>query len=256
MDLGLSGKVALVTGASRGIGLAIARAFLAEGAKVCVTGRDGAALEQARAELATLGSVLAVRADMTQDADIRRALHESEAGLGPLDAVVANVGNGSGKPGHVLDTADWQSMLSTNLLGGMALAAQVLPRLSKRQGGSLTFVSSIAGLEAVGAPAPYAAAKAALHAACGSFARQVGGDGVRVNCLAPGNVLFPGGSWERKLADRPGVFEGMVEAEVPLRRFATPGEIADVAVFLASSRAAFVTGAVWVVDGGQTRSFT
>ena len=256
MDLALTGQRVLVAGSSRGIGLAIARGFAQEGARVIITGRNAETLAVARQALVaeTGGEVLALSGDMTDAADIRRIVAESVAAFGALDTVVANVGTGAVRPGYALEPADWDRALQANLYGAMTLAAQVLPDLVARRSGSLTFISSIAGVEAIGAPVSYSAAKAALHLAMKAMARQVGPHGVRVNAIAPGNILFPGGSWERKLAERREFFEAYVQAEVPLQRFGRPEEIADMAVFLASPRAGFITGAVMVVDGGQTRS--
>ena len=168
--------------------------------------------------------------------------------------MVANIGDGRGPAGASIDRRDWERLLEINLIGSGLLAAAALPRLTVRGRGSLTFVSSIAGVEAIGAPVPYAAAKAGLLMAMKSYARQVGSSGVRVNAVAPGNILFPGGNWERKLAERRDDIERYVREEVPLQRFGGPDEIADAVVFLASDRAGFITGSVLVVDGGQTRS--
>lgn len=258
MDLGLEGRTAFVAGSSRGIGLAVARAFLAEGARVAISGRDGAALDRAHTDLAARfggDRLLAVHGDMTDETAISAALDEAEARLGPLYTVVANVGNGSGPAGHRIGTEAWDAMLTTNLLGAVRLAGVALDRLVARRDGSLVLISSIAGLEAIGAPVPYAAAKSGLLAAMKSYARQTGGDSVRVNAVAPGNVLFPGGTWARKLADQPERVQRMLETEVALRRFGTPEEIADAVLFLASPRAAFITGSVLVADGGQTRGW-
>jgi len=258
MDLGLHDKVAFIAGSSRGIGLAIARAFRREGVKVVVTGRHVESLEEASALLAAKAEakcMLSVRGDMTNPADIQYALDEAISAFGVIDAVVANVGNGTAPSGWNLKLNDWQSALNLNLLGGMALASAALPHLIAHGGGSLTFISSIAGCEAIDAPVTYSAAKAAIQSAMKSLSRLVGPHGVRVNAVAPGNVLFPGGLWERKLAEHREFFEQYIQAEVPLQRFGRPEEIADAVVFLASERASFITGACLVIDGGQTRSF-
>jgi 3-oxoacyl-[acyl-carrier protein] reductase len=257
MDLGLQNKVAFVAGSSRGIGLGIARAFLDEGAQVVISGRDGEALGQAErwlADAAGSNRVLAVQGDMTDRSDIRRALDETAATFQCIDAVVANVGTGAAKPGWDLDAADWASSLGQNLLGGVALATLAMPHLIESGGASFTFISSIAGLEAIGAPMTYGAAKAATDSAMKSLSRLMGPEGVRVNSVAPGNVLFPGGSWEQKLEERRQFFEEMIQREVPLQRFGSTDEIASAVVFLASEKASFITGACVVVDGGQTRS--
>lgn len=249
--------MAFVAGASRGIGLAVAQAFLDEGANVVITARGAPALEVARRQLTGspgAGHVLGVQGDMTEPVEIERAIEATLSTFERLDAVVANVGSGTVRGGWDLVPDDWWLALRTNLLGSMALATAALRRLSGRGGGSLTFVSSIAANEAIDAPIPYSAAKAALLSATKNLSRLVGRDGVRVNAVAPGNVLFPGGTWERKLEERREFFEQYVRTEVPLQRFGKADEIAHAVVFLASERASFITGACLVVDGGQTRS--
>lgn len=223
-----------------------------------ITGRDAKSLEEAKASLVMECGPLRVHSvagDMTDTADIRNALDEAIVAFNGIDAVVANVGSGRARGGWDLDQEDWGSSLSINLLGGMTLASAAVPHLLARNDGSMTFISSITGIEATSAPLPYSAAKAAILSAMKNLSRLVGAKGVRINAVAPGNVLFPGSSWERKLAERQEFFEQYIQNEVPLGRFGQPEEIADAVVFLASERASFITGACLVVDGGQTRSF-
>jgi 3-oxoacyl-[acyl-carrier protein] reductase len=224
----LRDKVVFLAGSSRGIGLACARAFVREGARVVI---------------------------MTQTPTIRAAVHSTLAAWGSLDVGVANVGSGKGPSGWELAREDWLAALNDNLLGSVLLAAELIPHLSERRQGTLVFVSSIAGREAIPAPLPYSAAKAALESAVKGYARLLGPSGVRVNAVVPGNVLFDGGSWASKLAEDRERVRTYIHSEVPLRRFAEPEEVADAVVFLASERAGFITGACLVVDGGQTRSW-
>ncbi len=256
MELGLSNKNIIISASSRGIGLAIAESFLAEGARVIITGRDREVLEAARAGLAAAhgdDAIAAHAGDMTKPDVIAAALAMGEQTFGGIDAVIANLGGGGGAMEWDLSQSEWQDITNINLISGMMLAAAAVPYLKRRRVGSITFISSIAGCEAIPAPIPYGAAKAALQHAAKNLARRLAGEGIRVNTVAPGNVLTPGGVWDDKLEqDRPSV-EAYIAAEVPLGRFAQPAEIADTVVFLSSDRAAFITGAVVVVDGGQSR---
>lgn len=256
MDLGLSGKVAFVAGSSRGIGRAIARAFLAEGSRVVITGRRPEPLTETMVAFEREFSpecVLAIPGDLSQPETITEALASIRARWGSIDCLVANVGSGTAKPGWDLAETDWQAVFEVNFWTSRRLAEAVLPELTQARRGSIIFIASIAGVESVSAPLSYSAAKAALVNYSKDLARQVGPCNVRVNCVAPGNILFPGGSWEKKLAERPEHFRRYIETEVPLQRFGRPEEIADLVVFLSSDRAAFITGACVVADGGQTR---
>jgi 3-oxoacyl-[acyl-carrier protein] reductase len=257
VDLQLADKVAFVGGSSRGIGRATARAFLAEGARVVVTGRDAGALGDTTRELVgEFGTerVHGFAGDLTDAETIARALAETRELWGRVDCLVSNVGSGTARPGWQLARGDWDAAFETNLWSGVRLVEAVLPEMSEAGRGSIVLVASIVGLESVNAPLTYSAAKAALINYSKNLARQVGASGVRVNCVAPGNVLFPGGSWERKLAERREFFEHYIETEVPLQRFGRPDEIADLVVFLSSERTSFITGSCVVADGGQTRS--
>jgi 3-oxoacyl-[acyl-carrier protein] reductase len=234
VDLQLDGKVVLVAGSSRGIGLATARAFLAEGSRTVITGRDPDTLGRARADLESVLASIGGR-------------------WGPLDCVVANLGNGRGPGGWDPGEDDWRRLLDQNLTGAHRLVQAVLPSMTEAGRGSIVLVASIVGLESTPAPLPYSAAKAALVNYGKNLARQVGPLNIRVNSVAPGNILFSGGSWEKHLAERRDEVLRQIDAEVPLRRFGRPEEIADLIVFLSSDRAAFITGACVVADGGQTR---
>ena len=167
-----------------------------------------------------------------------------------LDILVSNVGDGRSLPDALPDAMQWEGVWNVNFDSGLNTARAFLPML-ERSNGVLLFVSSIAGLEAFGAPVDYSTAKAALIALSKNMARKLAGN-VRVNVLAPGNVYFSGGSWDEKIQNDPVRVSNIIGATVPMERFGTPAEMADAAAFLCSRRASFITGAVLVVDGGQT----
>lgn len=256
MDLHLADKIVMVAGSSRGIGLATARAFLAEGCRVIVTGRETDSLTRARTVLESESDsdrILACEGDLGQAAVVKRVVSSIRERWGHLDCLVANIGNGRGTPGWDLEESDWTDLFERNLWVNLRLIREVLPAMTRAGRGSIVLTASVVGLESMSAPLPYSAAKAALINYSKNLARQMAQHNVRVNCVAPGNILFPGGSWDKHLAERRDEVLKYINSEVPMQRFGRPGEIADLIVFLSSERASFVTGACIVADGGQTR---
>jgi 3-oxoacyl-[acyl-carrier protein] reductase len=249
MNLELAGKTALISGASRGIGLAIARALHAEGCHVALVARGREALEKAGEGFDGRFSLHVGNAASPEAA--RRLVAEAAAISDGLDVLICNAGSGASVAPGTETEEEWRRVLDTNLFPALAMIAAARPHM--RRGGAIVCVSSIAGLAALGAPVAYSAAKAALNAAVKSLARPLASEGLRVNAIAPGNILFPGGTWDRKLTENRQGVEAMLAREVALGRLGTPEEIAAFTVFLASPKASFITGAIHVADGGQLR---
>ena len=254
MHLNLNSKKVLITGASRGIGLAIAESFLQEDAKTCLVSRGSNALFKNEKKLQNdfgLKNTFAYKCDCTNIESLNSLKDEIGNRWGDLDVVVVNVGDGRSVPDALPDNEQWQQTWNSNFESALQTARIFLPMLKKSEG-CLLFVSSIAGIEAFGAPTDYSTAKSAIIALAKNMARKLASDNVRVNVVAPGNVYFKGGSWDGKIQKDKCRVDEIIKSTVPMNRFATPQEIADSAVFLCSDRASFVTGATLVVDGGQT----
>lgn len=248
MDLELSGKVALVTGSSRGIGRGIAQVLHDEGCQVILNGRDIESLSQSAKPL---GGFFVV-GDVCMPEHARQVVDAALKLSGKIDIVVANVGSGASVPPGTETSEEWSRMLNLNLESAVYTISAARVALAQSKGVALC-VSSICGLASLGAPIAYSAAKAALNSYVRGICPMLAQDGVRIVGLAPGNVLFPGSTWERKLKADEAAVHRMLESNVPMRRLGKMQEIANVAAFLCSPKASFMTGTVVTVDGGQIK---
>ncbi len=286
MDLALDGRVALITGASRGIGKGIAQALAREGCKLVICARGGAGLAETAGALRASGAAVRdVACDVTEPDAPQRLVDAAVAAYGRLDILVNNVGGNNRTPFAEQSDAEWQEVIDLNLLAGVRMTRAALPHLAaddtaadaganagndvgmdggaeartdggadaETDGGAVVFVSSIWGRE-LGGPAVYVSTKAAMIGLAGSLARDLAPLGVRVNSVAPGSIRFPGGSWDRRVQADPDGMAEFVSQEIPGGRFGTVAEVADVVAFLVSPRASWVNGTCIPVDGCQSRS--
>jgi 3-oxoacyl-[acyl-carrier protein] reductase len=249
MDLGLTGKVALVTAASRGIGFGIAQALAAEGARVAVVARTEADVKKAAESIAGFG----VAADLLTDEGCRTAVAEAERALGPIEILVNNLGTRAGSSWQDTGPDEFQSAFAGNAGVSVRMSQLVLPGMLERGWGRIVVIASIWGREAGGPPA-YNAAKAAEISFATSLGREVAAKGVTVNCVAPGSILWEGGGWHRRVQQDPAGMAEFVRREMPTGRFGTVPEVASIVAFLCSAQASLVNGACIAVDGGQSRS--
>jgi 3-oxoacyl-[acyl-carrier protein] reductase len=246
MDLRLRGKCAIVTGASRGIGRAIALRLAEEGAGVAICARGETALRETEAELRVRSvPVYAAACDVGDPKALDGFLDAARAKLGRVDILVNNPSG----IGFTDDEGTWQSTLSVDLMAAVRASWKVTPWMGAG-GGAILHISSIAGLEATGFPPSYGAAKAALVSHAKSLALALAPQKIRVNTVAPGSIEFPGGLWADARQNNPDFYNAILKT-IPMGRMGTPEEVADVVVFLVSERASWVTGACIVVDGAQ-----
>jgi 3-oxoacyl-[acyl-carrier protein] reductase len=255
MDLAIREKVAIVTGASRGIGKGIALGLAAEGCHLSICARTPqplhAAAEECRAKHV---EVLALPLDVTNVEHIAQLVQQTVGKFGRIDILVNNIGGNRRGAFEATTDADWETIVNLNLLSHVRVSRAVIPHM-RRHGGSILFVSSIFGRESGGENLSiYNSTKSALISLAKIMAVELARDNIRVNSLAPGSIRFPGGSWDKRCLEDPEGMKEFVAREMPLGRFGTVEEVANVAVFLCSPRASLITGACVNVDGGQSRS--
>ena len=257
MDLLLTDKITIVTGSSRGLGLASARALVAEGCRVCICARGSEQLAAAAVEVEASARrpnmISAVQADVSTAEGIALVVDRTVERFGGLDILVNNVGRAGGT--DLLDTSDaeWQAAIDETLFPAIRASRLAVPHMKQRGGGAIVMIASIWGRES-GGRMTYNAVKAAEISLAKSLAQQLAPLNIRVNSVAPGSILFAGGSWHKRQQSDPKGIAEFIKRELPFGRFGRADEVGSVVAFLASARASWVSGASITVDGCQSRS--
>lgn len=255
MDLNLKGKIALITGGSRGIGRATALRFAEEGCHVAICARGQEKIDQTLKELQTFGiQTIGITADVAQRGDTERFVNTAADKLGGIDILINNVGGTAGSRDFATSTDDdWMQTFDLNLFHAVRATRAALPHFKKRGKGSVVTISSISGWKPAPSGAQYGSTKAAEMFLSNALAWELASDNIRVNAVCPGSLFFSGGGWERFKEANPEKYETFRTREFPAQRLGTDFEVADVVVFLASERANWINGASIPVDGAQGR---
>jgi 3-oxoacyl-[acyl-carrier protein] reductase len=249
MNLNLEGKVALVTGSSRGIGKSIATTLYEEGCKVVLNGRHKDIL---KITAKPLGGNYFV-ADVTNPKECGDLVDYIIKKYGKLDILICNVGSGKSVPHGMETNLEWKKMLDLNFFSATNIIYAAMDSLKKTRG-VIVCISSIAGMENTDAPIAYSIAKTALNSYVKRISKSLAKNSIRINSVSPGNIFFKGSVWEKKIKDDKSKVNKMLRSEVALGRFGTPEEVSNLVIFLASSKSSFVTGSNFVIDGGQLKS--
>lgn len=250
MDLGLKGRNVIVTGGSRGIGFGMAEAFAREGANVAICGRTASSLDQAQESLAAHGTqIIALPCDVGDPAALKAFIEGAAEAMGGLNVMVNNP-SGFGRTD---DEQGWQAGLDIDLMALVRAGWTAVPLIEKSGGGSLIHISSISGLMASGRTPPYGAVKAAVIQYTKTQAVELASKNIRVNCIAPGSIEFPGGVWDMARQNNPALYKGILDG-IPHGRMGRADEVGKLAAFLGSDAASWVTGQTIAADGGQMLS--
>jgi 3-oxoacyl-[acyl-carrier protein] reductase len=257
MDLGLTEKVAVITGSSRGIGLGCARALVGEGCRVVLCARGAETLAEAALEVEAAakkpGLIATVQADVSTLPGVELVISRAVETFGGLDILVNNVGRAGGSDLLGTSDADWQAAFDETLFPAIRASRLAVPHMKQRGGGAIVMISSIWGRES-GGRMTYNAVKAAETSLAKALAQQLAPANIRVNSVAPGSIMFPGGSWYKRQQSEPAAIADMIKRDLPFGRMGRVEEVANVVTFLASPRASWVSGASIVVDGCQGKS--
>lgn len=248
MDLGLKGKKALVTGASRGLGRAIAETLANEGVDLAICARTAESLEEAAASLRGKGvEVFSKTVDVGDGEALQGFINESVAALGGLDVLVSNPSGGNGT-----DEAAWRANFEVDMLGAVRSVEAALPALEKSDAASVIFIGTTAAVETFIGPTSYNAIKAALITHANGLSQSLGSKGIRVNTISPGPIFVEGGAWDRIKQGRPPMYEEAIAGH-PGGRMGEAQDVANATVFVASPAARHITGVNLIVDGGFTK---
>lgn len=255
MDLGLDGRTAIVTGASRGIGKYIAQALAREGCDIAICARTASDLEAAAEDIEAEGAdVLALPMDVTEPGEPERLVKRSADRFGRIDIYVGNVGGNRRGDFEELSDEDWEDLIDLNFMSHVRVSRAAIPHMREVEGASICYISSIFGRELGGAGLSlYNTTKSALISVSKVMAQDLAPE-IRVNSVAPGSIRFPGGSWDRRVKNNPEEMKQFVEENIAIERFGRAEEVADAVTFLCSERASLITGACLNVDGGQSHS--
>ena len=246
-----SSPVAVVTGGARGIGLAIGQWFLAHGHKVVLLDVDKATLDATEKNLNRADDVLCLHTDVSQPEQVQAAADQVLARFGRVDALVNNAGVAVFKPALETTFEDWRHVLSTNLDGAFLCTQAFGKIMTGQRSGAIVNIASISGLRASARSAPYGAVKAAVMHYTASQAKMLARQGIRVNCVAPGSIEFPGGVWDQRKQAGDALYDRTLKS-IPFGRMGTPDDVARAALFFLSPDNGFVTGQVLYVCGGTT----
>ena len=252
MKLDINGKTALVTGSSKGIGKSIAQNLSVEGCNIMLNGRNSHSLQRAMKTMKSKTDYFV--ADVTKPDECKLLVEHTIEQFGKLDILVCNVGSGRTVQQGKETLHDWIEMFRVNLFSAIN-TIKAAERYLKKSCGTIVCISSIVGIENTGAPVTYSAAKSALNTFVHNESKKLGKSKIRINAVAPGNIMFPGSVWEAKKLKNSTKIRKMLSQDVALGRFGKPEEVANLVTFLASSKSAYITGSVFVIDGGQIQSY-